>query len=315
MERDDGNSVTEDNSHYPGAGDEDSSDLSSNMVLDHVGLVILTFNSDGLSWKSVDSYLNEQDRSFCLGIPLVSRSESSIKFYDVYAAECTDWGLVYEPVLANAGGCLLGSTIEMHRFTVHSVQRSKAHPSLWTQTVYTFGHQDLMTCQTWVKRINAVLRKDADRPKSLLVFVHPRSGKGNGCRTWESLAPIFSQAKVKTKVTVTERAGQAFDVMSSITNKELNSYDGIVAVGGDGFFNEILNGLLLSRHKAPYPPSPTDCNQALINNSNALDDDVNGNVEELLGGVDVESPLLLSSSIDGSPVTKIKNDDESFPTG
>ena len=29
---------------------------------------------------------------------------------------------------------------------------------------------------------------------------------------------------------MTERAGQAFDVMSSVTNKELNSYDGVVAV-------------------------------------------------------------------------------------
>lgn len=128
---------------------------------------------------------------------------------------------------------------------------------------------------------------------------------------------------------MTERAGQAFDVMSSITNTELNSYDGVVAVvsisllsqictildfrfmefgfgfqGGDGFFNEILNALLLSKHKAPYPPSPTDCNQAINNNSSALDDVVNGNVEEPLGDVEDESPLLLSSPIDGSPVTK-----------
>lgn len=29
---------------------------------------------------------------------------------------------------------------------------------------------------------------------------------------------------------MTERAGEAFDVMSSITNMELNSYDGVVAV-------------------------------------------------------------------------------------
>lgn len=28
--------------------------------------------------------------------------------------------------------------------------------------------------------------------------------------------------------------------------------------GGDGFFNEILNGFLRSRHKATYPPTPPD---------------------------------------------------------
>jgi ceramide kinase len=60
------------------------------------------------------------------------------------------------------------------------------------------------------------------------------------------------------QVIVTERAGHAFDVMASIQNKELHTYDGIIAVGGDGFFNEILNGYLLSRLKVPLPPSPSD---------------------------------------------------------
>lgn len=35
--------------------------------------------------------------------------------------------------------------------------------------------------------------------------------------------------------------------------------------GGDGFFNEILNGLLSSRHKAPYPPTPTEVIQSVGN--------------------------------------------------
>lgn len=32
------------------------------------------------------------------------------------------------------------------------------------------------------------------------------------------------------QVVVTERAGHAFDVMASLANKELNSYDGVIAV-------------------------------------------------------------------------------------
>ncbi|KAI3508159.1 hypothetical protein L1887_23163 [Cichorium endivia] len=46
---------------------------------------------------------------------------------------------------------------------------------------------------------------ETDRPKSLL-------------------------AKLKTKVIVTEMAAHAFDAMNCITNQELNSYDGVVAV-------------------------------------------------------------------------------------
>ncbi|CAN0906129.1 Ceramide kinase [Linum grandiflorum] len=46
--------------------------------------------------------------------------------------------------------------------------------------------------------------------------------------------------------------------MISSSNEELCSYDGVIIVGGDGFFNEVLNGFLLFRLKAPYPPSPSD---------------------------------------------------------
>lgn len=49
--------------------------------------------------------------------------------------------------------------------------------------------------------------------------------------------------------------------------------------GGDGFFNEILNGLLLSRHKAPYPPAPADCanldGAIAIGSCNACDENIN----------------------------------------
>ncbi|KAF8008708.1 hypothetical protein BT93_K2383 [Corymbia citriodora subsp. variegata] len=115
----------------------------------------------------------------------------------------------------------------------------------------------------WVNLINSCLDKEMQRPKNLLVFVHPKSGKGNGRTSWETVSPIFSRAKVHTKVIVTERANHAFNVMLAATNEELKQYDGVIAVGGDGFFNEILNGFLSSRHKAPYPPAPVDFVQSL----------------------------------------------------
>lgn len=34
------------------------------------------------------------------------------------------------------------------------------------------------------------------------VFVHPLCGKGNGRQIWESVAPIFARANVKTTVSV-----------------------------------------------------------------------------------------------------------------
>ncbi|GAV75704.1 DAGK_cat domain-containing protein [Cephalotus follicularis] len=249
--------------------DGESSVLRSSLFLDHVGEVSMVLNSDGLSWKLIES--SDNDGSACLGIKLLSKVTTEIKFSDVYAVELTNYGLIHKPNLQNAGKRCLGldsHDFEMYRFTVHGVQRAKTQPSLWVLAVYTFGHKDLQTCRIWLNRVNASLKMEVGRPKNLLVLVHPMSGKENGCRTWETVAPIFLRAKVKSKVIVTQRAGHAFDMLKSMTNKELNAYDGVVAVGGDGFFNEILNGFLSSRHKSPLPPAPSDFLHSVGNNDN-----------------------------------------------
>ncbi|GLT83963.1 hypothetical protein SLE2022_022240 [Rubroshorea leprosula] len=257
------------NSENPDEGNEfhpnpvSASNLSSNLSLDNVGEVTLTLNSDGLSWKLLDPM--ENVGSTCCGIESVHEVAGEIKFSDIYAVELTNYGVIHECRHPGVGKCFLAHeshNIEMHRFIVHGVQKSKSQPCLWVLASYTFGHKDLETCQKWAKQIDASLNMEVERPKNLLVFVHPMSGKANGRRTWETVAPIFSRSKITTKVLVTERAGHAFDVMASTTNEELNSYDGAVAVGGDGFFNEILNGLLL-RHKAPFPPAPSDFIEAI----------------------------------------------------
>uniref|UniRef100_A0A7N1A4H4 DAGKc domain-containing protein n=1 Tax=Kalanchoe fedtschenkoi TaxID=63787 RepID=A0A7N1A4H4_KALFE len=235
------------------AADAGAADVGSSvLVLDHVGDVALTLNSDTLSWEPLHADAHHNDGSDCLGFKLVPKVETQINFADAYAVELIGWGVIHE------SRRLLGLQYEMmYRFTVHGIQRSKAQPSLRVPAVYTFGHKSLRTCQMWVNQIDLFLSKQVCRPKNLLVFVHPLSGKGNGCKTWETVAPIFSRAKVKTKVLVTQWAGHAFDVASSLTDAELNEYDGLVAVGGDGLFNEILNGLLGLRH-FPYPPTPSD---------------------------------------------------------
>ncbi|KAI4332808.1 hypothetical protein L6164_017687 [Bauhinia variegata] len=285
MERE-GNDCVERTKFLPDGG---ASTLNSIMFLDHVGEVTLAFNSDGLSWKLIESLDN--DNSTCLGIKSVSEIATGIKLSDIYAVEFINHGLVH---ISNGPHSILGVDLEMYRFTVHGVLRSKTQPSPWILATYTFGHKDLRTCQMWVNGLNASLNLELGRPRNLMVFVHPRSGKGNGLRTWEAVAPIFSRAKVKTKVIVTERAGHAYDVMSSISNKELNSYDGVVAVGGDGFFNEILNGFLSPRHKAPNPPTPSDFIISVKDNHGSMVHDVSETVEETHNQTDDHFPLLPS---------------------
>ncbi|KAK7259766.1 hypothetical protein RIF29_25379 [Crotalaria pallida] len=272
---------------------DEAPNLSATLWLDRVGEVILTFNPDDrfLSWKLVESLGN--DDSICLGIKCAAKVATGIKLSDIYAVELTDHGLVHISNLPHATErILLGPEKKMYRFTVHGFTRSKNQPCQWILAEYTFGHQDLRTCQMWVNQLNDFLNLEIGRPRNLLVFVHPRSGKGTGCRTWEAVAPIFSRAKVETKVIVTERAGQAFAVMTSMTNKQLNLYDGVLAVGGDGFFNEILNGFLSPRLKAPNPPTPTDFVHLAKDNGDSLVLDENETVEETSNESEDQFPLV-----------------------
>ncbi|XP_020693836.1 ceramide kinase isoform X2 [Dendrobium catenatum] len=220
--------------------------LSSTLFLDRVGEVVLSLNSTGLSWipASIDP-----EETFCCQMMFHSEVETEIRFSDVYAVEFTGLGLINGH-----------NSTEMYRFVVHGFQRGKNSTSPYVLSTYTFGHRDSHACRELFDQINACMKLQVGRPKNLLVFVHPQCGKGNGCKTWEVVAPLFSRAKVTTKVTVTQRAGHAYDILKSSTDRELRSFDGIIAVGGDGLFNEVLNGLLSSRHKAPYPPAPTRLN-------------------------------------------------------
>ncbi|RRT71024.1 hypothetical protein B296_00014048 [Ensete ventricosum] len=72
--------------------------------------------------------------------------------------------------------------------------------------------------------------------------------------------------------------------------------------GGDGLFNEVLNGLLSSRHDAPYPPSPQELDNKGDTNCEHLNNDIsrgraslngaNGMLSAPLCGSDDLEPLL-----------------------
>ncbi|XP_073475814.1 ceramide kinase isoform X4 [Aquarana catesbeiana] len=82
----------------------------------------------------------------------------------------------------------------------------------------------------------------ACRPKHLLVYINPYGGKKKGRQIYEKkVAPLFSLASITTDVIVTEYANHARDNLYEVN---LDKYDGIVCVGGDGMFSEVLHGLI-----------------------------------------------------------------------
>ncbi|KAG7454409.1 hypothetical protein MATL_G00259410 [Megalops atlanticus] len=128
-----------------------------------------------------------------------------------------------------------------YAFTVSCVERASRHR--WRCSDVTFHCTDGLVCQQWVQTIREQLSLLTCRPKHLLVYINPYGGKQQGKRIYEEkVAPLFSRASVSTDVIVTEHANHAREHLK--TEAELKKYDGVVCVGGDGMFSEVIHGLI-----------------------------------------------------------------------
>lgn len=97
---------------------------------------------------------------------------------------------------------------------------------------------------------NSLELKRRDRPKKLIIFVNPYGGKGQALHLYKSVVRrLLDVAQVEHEVIITKHANHARDTIEDPQfNVEL--YDGIVCIGGDGMFSELMNGLLFryNRH-------------------------------------------------------------------
>ncbi|XP_049743530.1 ceramide kinase-like protein isoform X3 [Elephas maximus indicus] len=87
----------------------------------------------------------------------------------------------------------------------------------------------------------------SNRPKSLKIFLNPQSHKKEATQIYhEKVEPLLKLAGIKTDVTITEYEGHALSLLKEC---ELQGFDGVVCVGGDGFANEVAHALLLRAQK------------------------------------------------------------------
>lgn len=74
-----------------------------------------------------------------------------------------------------------------------------------------------------------------------LLVVNPRSGGGKTAEIFSSMQATIEQALGVTDVVFTERTGHAIELAREAASAERGL---VIAVGGDGTFNEVVNGVL-----------------------------------------------------------------------
>ncbi|XP_077373867.1 uncharacterized protein LOC144016521 isoform X1 [Festucalex cinctus] len=131
-------------------------------------------------------------------------------------------------------------------FTVSYVERCRQHR--WRCADVTFTCPQAALCRRWVSAIRELLAAIGSRPTHLLVYINPYGGKRQAKRVYQhKVAPLFALAGIGAHVIVTEYANHARDHLRE--EAELKKYDGVVCVGGDGMFSELVHGLLWRAQK------------------------------------------------------------------
>ncbi|KAG5892276.1 hypothetical protein JTB14_036242 [Gonioctena quinquepunctata] len=98
------------------------------------------------------------------------------------------------------------------------------------------------------------------RPTHLLLFVNPFGGKRNAMQIYEKFAKrLFHTAGIDVTVNVSQRKDQIRDY---VINHNLDAFDSVACVGGDGTVSELFNGLVL-RECRTKGIDPNDISQSL----------------------------------------------------
>lgn len=138
-------------------------------------------------------------------------------------------------------GLNIANRTKLPHVEIRTVKRSKDHR--WKLVHMKLKSSNTELCEKWTKMLQKKISEFRDyRPKSLIIFVNPYGGTGSARSIYDKkVAPIFEEAGIETVVITTDHRHHAKDY---VKENDLSDFDGIVAVGGDGMLNEVINGLL-----------------------------------------------------------------------
>ncbi|XP_046544645.1 ceramide kinase-like [Haliotis rubra] len=124
-------------------------------------------------------------------------------------------------------------------FTIHYVTKTGSC-NLSARKVKFKG--DEKTCLVIRDKLRSYVNK-RHPIRRFLVLINPVSGKRNARTIFRrNVEPILTLCGVLTEVIVTERPKHAEEILK---NRDLSDFEGVIAVGGDGFYSECVTGLLV----------------------------------------------------------------------
>ena len=83
-----------------------------------------------------------------------------------------------------------------------------------------------------------------------VLIVNPQSGKKQSPKILDLVKPVFDSYGVEVSIIRTDFPGHAKDLA---TSSDLDGYAGFLVLGGDGTFNEVVNGMFARSDGKTFP--------------------------------------------------------------
>ena len=150
--------------------------------------------------------------------------------------------------------CIGGGGPRLHALALFTFRRAPAAPHEWHPRrvlVQSPAQQIIDQLAADIGSALGPVLRGSRRPSRLLVILNSNAGNGQALAAYRSVArPVFACAGVHVEVRQTRHAGHAEQMMRCLPAAGPGTIDGVVVVGGDGAFNEVLNGVLAARAEA-----------------------------------------------------------------
>ena len=86
--------------------------------------------------------------------------------------------------------------------------------------------------------------------KNYIIIVNPFSGKKKGLNILKNIESILDTKGFSYDTHITKNSGDASSLTQTLN---ISKYDGIIMIGGDGTFHEIVNGMMTRKDNTQIP--------------------------------------------------------------